>query len=116
MEITDKGLIFGTPHYMSPEQGHGQPSDGRSDLYALGVVFYEMLTGLKPFDGDNPMAIIYRHAKSPVPLLPVPLQSLQPVLSRLLAKHPDDRHANAAVAAIELRALLESARASESAG
>ena len=60
LEITDKGLIFGTPHYMSPEQGHGQSTDARSDLYSLGVVLYELLTGAKPFDADNPMAIIYQ--------------------------------------------------------
>jgi serine/threonine protein kinase len=113
MEITDKGLIFGTPHYMSPEQGHGQATDGRSDLYALGIVLYEMLTGLKPFDGDNPMAIIYRHAKSPVPQLPEALQSLQPVITRLLAKRPDDRHSNAALAAVEIRGLLEAERVAE---
>jgi tRNA A-37 threonylcarbamoyl transferase component Bud32 len=111
LEITDKGLIFGTPHYMSPEQGHGQPVDGRSDLYALGIVLYEMLTGIKPFDGDNPMTIIYRHAKSPLPQLPEPLQALQPMLDRLLAKRPDDRYADAALAAVELRAQLAAASA-----
>ncbi|MCC6171834.1 MAG: protein kinase, partial [Gammaproteobacteria bacterium] len=70
LEITDKGLIFGTPHYMSPEQGHAQPTDARSDLYSLGVVLHELLTGTKPFDADNPMAIIYQHAKAPIPRLP----------------------------------------------
>ncbi len=70
MEITGKGLIFGTPHYMSPEQGHGKPIDQRTDLYALGVILFEMLTGEKPFDAENPMAVIYKHAKAPFPQLP----------------------------------------------
>jgi serine/threonine protein kinase/CheY-like chemotaxis protein len=99
MEVTDKGLIFGTPHYMSPEQGHGKPIDGRSDLYALGVMLFEMLTGRKPFDAENHMAILVHHAKAPIPRLPERLAQLQPVIDRLLAKEPSDRPANATDAA-----------------
>ena len=66
-DITDTGLIFGTPHYMSPEQGHGQDLDPRSDLYSLGVMLFEMLTGHKPYTADNPMAIIYMHRNAPTP-------------------------------------------------
>jgi serine/threonine protein kinase/CheY-like chemotaxis protein len=99
MEVTDKGLIFGTPHYMSPEQGHGKPIDGRSDIYALGVMLYEMLTGKKPFDAENHMAILVHHAKAPIPKLPERLGVLQPVIDLLMAKDPDDRPANAADAA-----------------
>jgi serine/threonine protein kinase len=99
MEVTDKGLIFGTPHYMSPEQGHGKPIDGRSDIYALGVMLYEMLTGRKPYDADNHMAILVHHAKAPIPRLPERLASLQPVIDLLLAKDPDDRPANSSDAA-----------------
>ena len=58
-------MIFGTPHYMSPEQGHGQDLDPRSDLYSLGVMLFEMLTGRKPYTADNPMAIIYMHRNAP---------------------------------------------------
>src|SRR5262245_15860346 len=105
MEITDRGTIFGTPHYMSPEQGHGETIDGRSDLYSLGVVLFEMLSGEKPYVAENPMAIIYKHKKSPIPLLSEPLRSLQPLLERLLAKSPADRFPSAAAAA----AALESA-------
>ena len=79
-EITDTGLIFGTPHYMSPEQGHGQELDPRSDLYSLGVMLFEMLTGQKPYTADNPMAIIYMHRNAPMPRLPEPLADLQPLL------------------------------------
>jgi serine/threonine protein kinase len=99
MEVTDKGLIFGTPHYMSPEQGHGKPIDGRSDLYALGVMLFEMLTGKKPYDAENHMAILVHHAKAPIPRLPERLMVLQPVIDKLLAKEPSDRPANAADAA-----------------
>lgn len=107
MEITDKGLIFGTPHYMSPEQGHGQPADARSDLYSLGVVLHEMLTGAKPFDADNPMAIIYQHAKAPLPRLPPGLGPLQPLLDRLLAKQPAERFASAGEAQQALAAAAD---------
>lgn len=60
--ITDKGEIFGTPYYMSPEQGHGSKVDERSDIYSLGVIFFELLTGDKPFKGGTAMGIIYKHS------------------------------------------------------
>jgi len=103
MEITDTGLIFGTPHYMSPEQGHGQTLDARSDLYSLGVMLYEMLTGQKPYTAQNPMAIIYMHRNAALPRLPEALLELQPLLEGLLAKEPTARIASAveAVHAIE---------------
>jgi serine/threonine protein kinase len=104
-EVTDTGLIFGTPHYMSPEQGHGEPIDARSDLYSLGVIVYEMLTREKPFAAENPMAIIYKHRKEPVPRLPEPFEGLQPIIERFLAKDPKDRYQNAA----EARQALEKA-------
>jgi len=94
-EITDTGLIFGTPHYMSPEQGHGEDLDMRSDLYSLGIVLFEMLTGKKPYTADNPMAIVYMHRHAPLPRLPEPFGELQPLLERLLAKLPGDRFENA---------------------
>ena len=70
LDITETGTIFGTPHYMSPEQGHAEPLDERSDLYSLGVILFEMLAGEKPFRAENPMAIVYKHRKEPVPQLP----------------------------------------------
>ena len=94
-DITDAGQIIGTPHYMSPEQGHGEPIDVRSDLYSLGIILFEMLTGRKPFMAENPMAIIYMHRKSPVPQLPEPQAALQPLLQKLLAKEPQDRFESA---------------------
>jgi eukaryotic-like serine/threonine-protein kinase len=97
-DITDTGMIFGTPHYMSPEQGHGQDLDARSDLYSLGVVLYEILSGRKPYTADNPMAIIYMHRNAPTPRLPAALADMQPLLDRLLAKHPEERFDSAAEA------------------
>jgi serine/threonine protein kinase len=90
-EITDHGEIFGTPYYMSPEQGHADEVDERSDVYSLGVIFYEMLTGRKPFLGADAMSIIVKHTKSPVPVLPHRLSKYQALLNLLLAKRPGDR-------------------------
>jgi hypothetical protein len=106
LEVTHEGAIFGTPHYMSPEQGHGEPIDVRSDLYSLGVILFEMIVGQKPYRADNPMAIIYKHRKVPIPRLPPEVSSLQPVLERLLAKSPQDRFANATEAAAALATEL----------
>ncbi|HUN72208.1 MAG TPA: serine/threonine-protein kinase [Steroidobacteraceae bacterium] len=99
LDLTERGLIFGTPHYMSPEQGHGEPTDPRSDIYSLGIILYEMLTGGKPFRADNPMGLIYKHRKEPVPQLGAGLDGLQPLLERLLAKLPEERFPDALAAA-----------------
>ena len=104
LELTDTGLIFGTPHYMSPEQGHGQALDARSDLYSLGIVLFEMLAGAKPYTADNPMAVLYMHRNAPLPLLPESLASLQPLLDALLAKLPAERITDAVGAARRIEA------------
>ncbi len=104
LELTDKGLIFGTPHYMSPEQGHGQRLDARSDLYSLGVVLFELLTGEKPYKADNPMTVLYMHRNTPIPRLDPRFAQLQPLMDRLLAKEPEDRYANAAATAAAITA------------
>jgi eukaryotic-like serine/threonine-protein kinase len=95
VDMTGAGEIFGTPYYMSPEQGHGQELDARSDLYSLGVIFYEMLTRRKPFMAPTPMGVIYLHANAPVPALEGQLSIYQPMLDRLLAKDRSERFASA---------------------
>jgi serine/threonine protein kinase len=95
-EITGSGEIFGTPYYMSPEQGHANVVDERSDVYSLGIIFYEMLTGEKPFTGDNAMGIIFKHSQAPVPVLPYRLGQYQALINLLLAKKPEDRLQSAA--------------------
>lgn len=106
-DLSERGLIFGTPHYMSPEQGHGEPTDARSDLYSLGIILYEMLTGGKPYRADSPMALIYKHRKEPVPQLAAGLDGLQPLLERLLAKRPEERFPSALAAAEALDAQAQ---------
>ena len=93
--MTGTGEIFGTPYYMSPEQGHGQPLDERSDLYSLGVIFYEMLTSKKPFLAPTPMGVIYLHGNAPRPELNAELSLYQPLLGKLLAIEPAERFASA---------------------
>jgi FixJ family two-component response regulator len=90
--ITGTGQIFGTPYYMSPEQGHAEPTDERSDLYSLGCILYEMLTGDRPFMSNSPMGVIYKHAHAPRPRLSRALTHFQPVLDRLLAVDRFERY------------------------
>jgi len=95
-ELTSTGTILGSPFYMSPEQAEGLAVDGRTDIYSLGVIFYEMLTGKKPYEGDSAIKVIMQHIQSPVPTLPPELQQYQPLLSRMMAKNRDERIPDAA--------------------
>jgi DNA-binding response OmpR family regulator len=101
--ITSTGQIFGTPYYMSPEQGHAEPTDERSDIYSLGCIFYEMLTGDRPFTATSPMGVIYKHAHAPRPRLNRALTRFQPLLDRMLAVERLERYQSTA----ELLADLE---------
>ncbi len=92
---TGVGQVLGSPYYISPEQSQGQRVDARTDLYSLGVMFYEMLTGQRPYGGRSAMAIMAQHADSPVPALPEPTAAQQPLLDRLMAKRPSARYASA---------------------
>jgi serine/threonine-protein kinase len=90
---TQAGVVFGTPQYMSPEQGRGLPLDARSDLYALGILAFEMLTGSVPFHDDNPMTVIQMHLHAAVPPLPQSIPyPVQQIVRRALEKEPSRRY------------------------
>jgi len=93
--LTGTREIFGTPYYMSPEQGHAEIIDARSDLYSLGVVFYEMLIGRKPFTGSTAMEVIYKHKRAEIPEIAPRFAKYEGLLRRLLAKSPDSRFQSA---------------------
>ncbi len=93
-KLTGTGMSIGTPHYMSPEQARAQGIDGRSDIYSLGVVAYQCLTGSVPFDGEDSFSIGYKHIMEevPTPQLDTPdRRELFAVIRRMMAKAPDDR-------------------------
>jgi serine/threonine-protein kinase PpkA len=92
---TTTGLMIGSPGYMSPEQAIGESATIQSDLYALGVIFYEMLSGHPPYKEDNPIAVTLKHLYDPIPDLPKEYADLQNVLNKLLAKKSSDRYKNA---------------------
>lgn len=112
MEATRYTLstVLGTPHYMSPEQGMDQPVDGRSDIYSLGAVFYEMLTGQVPFNADTLIAVIFKHVQEPLPpprtVNPDIPDALDRVVVKAMAKQPDDRFASAREMAAALVAAV----------
>jgi len=92
---TRTGVLRGSPYYMSPEQALGEELDARSDLYSLGVMYHEMLTGKKPFTGGSAMEVLQQHVNAPPPILPLSLSRHTPLLARLLAKRREDRFATA---------------------
>jgi serine/threonine-protein kinase PpkA len=95
---TRTGVLRGSPYYMSPEQALGEDLDGRTDLYSLGILFYEMVTGRKPYTGLSAIDVLQQHVTAPVPQLPHSHVHLQALLEGLIAKSRDDRFANAAQA------------------
>src|SRR2546423_3720933 len=108
--LTASGRAMGTPHYMSPEQAMGKLIDGRSDVYAMGIMLYESLVGFPPFDGADAFSVGYKHVhEKPVPLAEidsrVPL-ALAEVVMQCLAKSPDDRYARGTALADALLGFL----------
>ncbi|WP_458379560.1 serine/threonine-protein kinase [Pseudomonas chlororaphis] len=94
-QFTQAGFAVGTPSYMSPEQARGQQIDGRTDLYALGVVLYEILTGKLPYIGSDSLSTALAHLTEPLPELPIAHGRYQGILRKLLAKDPAERFADA---------------------
>jgi serine/threonine protein kinase len=108
-KLTGTGMSIGTPHYMSPEQAKAQPLDGRSDLYSLGVVAYQCLTGGVPFDGEDSFSIGYKHIMEEIPTPPLDnpeKRQLFEIVRKMMAKTPAQRFQNAD----ELVSVLESGR------
>jgi serine/threonine protein kinase/formylglycine-generating enzyme required for sulfatase activity len=95
VRVTREGATLGSTGYMSPEQARGQPLDGRSDLYSLGVMAYELLTGDLPFHGPDALSVALAHVEQPVPRLPPTRRPWQAFMDRILAKDPAQRYADA---------------------
>ena len=95
--LTGTGVGIGTPEYMSPEQGRGKKVDERSDMYSLAIVFYELITGKKPYTGDTPLDVLMNQVSVPIPdpraIVPEINESVKRFLDRAMAKKPDDRYA-----------------------
>ena len=91
MDRTMHGEFFGTPYYISPEQANGKAASARSDIYSLGIIFYEMLMNQRPYSGDSIVEVISQHVHAPVPRLPQALDDYQVLLDGMMAKDPADR-------------------------
>lgn len=111
-QYTVSGALMGTLNYMAPEQGLKGACDARSDIYSLGIVFYEMLTGYTPFDADTPLAILLKHLNDPLPLPsqvdPTLPAALEQIVLKALAKEPSDRFQNAREMLAAIEKALES--------
>jgi serine/threonine protein kinase len=93
--LTKDGTALGSPYYISPEQAECKPLDGRADIYSLGIIFYEMLTGKKPYTGNSDIQIIIAHLSEPIPSLPDEHSQYQELIDRMIAKNPEERFATA---------------------
>ena len=109
--LTFTGEIMGTPFYISPEQASGKPVDQRTDIYSLGIVVYQMVTGEVPYKGETPYGVIFRHINDPLPLprehRPDLPESVERVILKALAKNPDDRYQKAGLMAEALREAVQ---------
>jgi DNA-binding response OmpR family regulator len=110
---TRTGVLRGSPYYMSPEQALGEVLDARSDFYSLGIMYYEMLTGKKPYTGGSAMDVLQQHVNAPLPMLPKALVQHEPLLLKLMAKSREDRFATAEDILVAIAARREVERAAE---
>jgi predicted Ser/Thr protein kinase len=111
-DLSRSDLCTGTPYYVCPEQIANRDPDGRGDLYSLGIVLYEMLTGQLPYLGENLSEIFAGHRSAPVPRLPRQVLRYQPIIDRLMAKAPDDRYLSATLFLEDLSAVSAPIRTS----
>ena len=109
---TRTGVVKGTPYYMSPEQISGKHVDGRSDIFSLGVMMFQLLTGKVPFDGDSPAALMHQILNKPHPdpksINPKIIKPLISIIDKILKKNPDDRFPKAGILSAKLRQLGKS--------
>lgn len=108
-DLTMTGTALGSPHYISPEQAQGKSPDGRTDIYSLGIILYDMLMGEKPYEGESDIATIVKHIQDPAPRLPVAYSRYQGLLNRMVAKDPKQRFADAGDVAELVKSLRTSA-------
>ncbi len=110
VQLTGSGVGVGTPAYMAPEQGQGLKVNPRADIYSLGIVLYEMVTGRVPFEAETPMAVVVKHITEPLPLPrtlnPDVPESVERIIMKALAKNPDDRYETAGKMAAALRKVV----------
>lgn len=109
-DLTSTGIFLGSPNYVSPEQADGMKLDGRADLYSLGCIFYEMLTGQKPYISDSVIDIVIKHKQAPIPKLPNDLMEYQVLVDKLMAKKREDRYSDAEALIEEIKKLQSSQR------
>ena len=110
-QLTKVGMVFGTPHFMSPEQAMGATVDARTDLYAIGVVFYTLLAGHQPFESDDPVKVLRQQIQDPPPPLSDDIPAaLRELVERLLAKDPDQRHPSATAVRRDLAEIRSGSR------
>ena len=106
---TVAGASIGTPDYMSPEQARGEPVDGRADIYSLGTLLFEMLSGHTPYRASDPFTVALMHVTHPVPTLPEPYEWLQPLIDKMMAKQASDRYNTGAATAEAIQQLVAQA-------
>src|SRR5215208_4487715 len=110
--LTQTDAIMGTPAYISPEQAQGQPVDQRSDIYSLGIILYEMVTGSVPFTAETPLAVLFKHISDPLPPPSLVKPDIPPIIEQVilkaLAKDPRDRFGTAAEFTAAWKHALES--------
>jgi len=111
-DLTATGLFLGSPNYVSPEQADGIAIDGRTDIYSLGCMFYEMLTGKKPYLAATVFDVIIQHKQSPVPVFEDGLEEFQPLLNKMMAKNRDERFEDAATMVESIIKLQRSRKSS----